>query len=82
MKRRNVAVTVHDQTRELGSTIVHAWNSGNREAEAAVRTIARDEGQTYSRGPAAGTVGDSRSTVWTGDRTGRVLIATVEMLPR
>lgn len=80
MKRANVQVTLADQASELAHSIVHAWNSGDRAAEAAVRTIARDEGQTYSRGTSAGTVGQSRSTVWTGDRTGRVLVATVTML--
>lgn len=88
MKRPNVQVTVHDQTGELHSSIAHAWNSALDRAGDAIRTIARAEGQMYSRGPSAGitsryknVAGDSRSTVWTGDRTGRVLVATVTMLP-
>lgn len=87
VKRPDVRATVHDETGELHSEVTHAWNSAIRAAEHAVRTIARQEGQMYSRGPAAGRTsrykdqqGDTRSTVWTGDRTGRVLVATVEML--
>jgi hypothetical protein len=78
--RKHYQATLTDQAAELSHSIVFAWNSATRAAESAVREVARREGQMYSRGVAAGTVGQSRSTVWTGDRTGRILVATVTAL--
>jgi hypothetical protein len=56
-------------------------------SEAAVREIARQEGQLYSGSADHGWQGEDRyrpdtyRRVWTGDRTGRTIIATVERQP-
>jgi hypothetical protein len=61
----------------------YATKTSRLASEAAVREIARQEGQPYSGGDGAWQ-GEDRyrpdtyRRVWTGDRTGRTIIATVE----
>jgi hypothetical protein len=82
--------TVYRVTLTADGAVIHvgqayAPNSARRAAEAALRAIARDEGQTYS---ATGNwrVDDNyrpdRSTrAWLADRTYRSVVTTVERMP-
>jgi len=83
VNRKIVQVTVLDGSTEVHRSVTYAWNSASRAAEAAVRTIARSEGQPYSRVPdsRAGTVGEWMTYRWTGDRTGRALTTRIEVMP-
>lgn len=87
MRRPVIAVAVTDVD---AGAIVHtetrsAWNAAVRASEAAVRAIARGEGQLYTggdinrriTGPYAGSVGDTATRYWSGDRSGRKLAATI-----
>ena len=72
MKRTVIRITVTD-TSAVGDayrSVAYAWNSASRGAEAAIRTIARGEGQTYSRvaDSRQGTVGQWMTYRWQGDR--------------
>lgn len=82
-KRKVVRITVTDNGTEVHRSIAYAWNSASRGAEAAIRAIARQEGQPYSRvkGSMVGTVGEQIQWRWTGDRTGRELTTTILAMP-
>jgi hypothetical protein len=83
VKRPVVRITVTDAGTEVHRSIAHAWNSASRGAEAAIRTIARGEGQTYSRvaDSRRGAVGEWMTYRWQGDRTGRELVTRIELMP-
>lgn len=85
MKRTTYRVTLTADGAVIHIGQAYAPNSARRAAEAALRTIARQEGQTYSA-TGAWRVDDNyrpdRSVrAWLGDRTYRSVITTVERQP-
>lgn len=65
----DTGATVHTETRR-------AFNAGVRASEAAVRAIARREGQTYT-GETPQRMGHLYARWWRGDATGRLLLVNV-----
>lgn len=84
MRRPVVRITVRDESlTEIHRSVAYAWNSASRGAEAAIRAIARAEGQMYCRvkGSGNGTIGQCWEWRWTGEKTGRELTTRIEVMP-
>jgi len=78
--------TVYRVQLTADGTVIHtgaayAPKTSRLASEAAVRAIARREGQLYSGSAGSRWEGDTYRRTWTGDRTGRTIVATVERLP-
>lgn len=81
MKRTVYRVQLTSDGAVIHTGAAYAPKTSRLASEAAVRAIARAEGQLYSGSAGSRWEGDTYRRVWTGDRTGRTIIATVERMP-
>lgn len=84
MKRRTFVAAIISGPEWGQQERTYAWNSAIRKTEDMIRAIARGEGQTYTaqdNGDVSfGKPGDAKAVycrAWRGDRTGRLIIASV-----
>lgn len=81
MQRKNFRVTCPGHP----VVVKHTWNAAIQAVADAVRTIARDEGQTYSLVSSTseksdGFHHDKGSRTWRGDKTGATLVFTIQQI--
>ena len=81
MKRTTYRVQLTADGAVIHTGAAYAPRTGCEASVAAVRAIARQEGQLYSGSAGSRWEGDRYVRTWTGDRTGRTIVATVERMP-